>query len=74
MLLVQTEPLFRDLLPAEQQAASVVPRFSHEDIGNEYSQTVKQPGLDIDENCFGLKGQTYYSAQVSICRIVCRLG
>jgi len=43
VLLVQTEPLFRDL-PTEQQAASVVPRFSRGDIGSEYSQMVVQVG------------------------------
>jgi hypothetical protein len=43
VLLVQSEPLFRDL-PTEQQVASVVPRFSRRDIGSEYSQMVEQVG------------------------------
>jgi hypothetical protein len=43
VLLMQTEPLFRDL-PTEQQVASVVPRCSHRDIGSEYSQMVEQLG------------------------------
>ena len=30
--------------------------------------------LDIDETCSGVKGQACYSAQVSIGRILCRLG
>jgi len=48
------------------------PLFTEKLVGSEYSQMLSR--LDIDENCFGLKGQTCYSAQVSVCRIVCRLG